>query len=463
MRRAGLSALALGFLAWPALAQYKSINPQVAKAVSEVSADRIAAILKKLESFGTRHLLSSQEDPARGIGAASQWILDQLKSYSGRLEVRFDQYPVKKIEGRNSRVPRDVNLYNIVAELPGTAHPEHRVVISAHYDTVANPNGTAAPGQPQTPADPSADAPGVNDDASGVACVMELARILSQYQFDKTLVFVAFSGEEEGLLGSTLHAAKAKAEGQKIEAVLNNDIIGSEASGSGRAANRRVSVFSADPNDSPARTLARYVREIGERYVPSMRVETIFREDRVGRGGDHTPFALEGFAAVRFSSPEEDYAHEHSPHDIFEFVSVPYVARVAQVNAAVAASLALAPPAPAVTEEVIRDEQRTTQLLLTRGESRYDARLKWKESPASDLLGYVVMMRPTTAPFWEREIYAGNVTELLLHDVSIDDTVFGVKAIDKDGNESLVSPYVPATRQRRAVQLVEVGDPEGDN
>jgi Zn-dependent M28 family amino/carboxypeptidase len=291
---------------------------------------------------------------------------------------------------------------------------------------------------------------------------MELARIMSQYEFDKTLVFITFSGEEEGLLGSTLYAAKAKANDHKIEAVLNNDIIGSDVSGSGRTENRRLSVFSTDPIDSPARTLARYVREIGERYVPSMRVDAVFREDRVGRGGDHTPFALEGFAAVRLSSPQEDYSHQHTAMDLFQFTSVPYITRVTSLNGAVAASLALAPAPPVVTEPIVRDGQKTNSLLLTRGDSRYDARLRWKPSePApADLLGYAVVMRATTAPFWEREIFVGNVTEYLMHDVSIDEYVIGVKAIDKDGNESLVSPYVANPRARRAVQLVESGDPE---
>jgi len=458
-----LGALALA-LAWPAAAQYKTVNPQVAKIASEVSEERITAILKKLEGFGTRNLSSSQDDLVRGVGAARQWIYEQFRSYSNRLEVSYDQYRVKKIEGRNTRVPNDVDLYNIVAVLPGKTHPEQRVIVSAHYDTISGANDTGG-NEPFVPRDPNADAPGVTDDGSGTACVMELARIMSQYEFDKTLVFITFSGEEEGLLGSTLYAAKAKANDQKIEAVLNNDIIGSDVSGSGRAENRRVNVFSADPIDSPARTLARYVREIGERYVPSMRVDPVFREDRVGRGGDHTPFALEGFAAVRISTPQEDYAHQHSATDLFKYTSVHYITRVTRVNGAVAASLALAPAPPIVTEQIIRDEQKVTSVLLTRGESRYDARLRWKPSePAvADLLGYAIVMRPTTAPFWEQEIFVGNVTEYLMHDVSIDDYVFGVKAVDKDGNESLVSPYVAVPRARRAVQLVETGDPEEIN
>jgi hypothetical protein len=302
--------------------------------------------------------------------------------------------------------------------------------------------------------DPNLDQPGVNDDGSGTACVMELARILSQYEFEKTLVFIAFAGEEEGLLGSTLYAEKARDQDQKIEAVLNNDIIGSETSGSGRIENRRVNVFSDDPPDSPSRQVARYVKEIAERYVPGMRVDPVFRADRLGRGGDHTPFAQEGFGAVRFSSPQENLANEHSLTDTFANTSVPYIARVTRVNAAVAASLAWAPKAPQTVETIELAGQKIPSPMLSRGKSRSDALVRWKqEDPEADLAGYVIVTRPTTAPYWEREIFVGNVSEYTLPDVSIDDVVFGVKAIDKDGNESLVSPYVQPPRQKRKVEV----------
>jgi Zn-dependent M28 family amino/carboxypeptidase len=399
----------------------------------------------------------SSDNPQSGVHAARRWIYDQFRSYSPRLEVSFDQYRVKKIEGANSRVPHDVDLYNIVAVLPGTVHPEQRILITAHYDTIVLAGQTgAAVNNGETPAapDPDTPSPGVTDDGSGTACVMELARVMSQYQFDKTLVFITFSGEEEGLLGSTLYAARAKKEGQKIEAVLNNDIIGSDQSGSGRTENRRVSLFSDDPIDSASRTVARYVRETAEKYVPGMRVDLMFRVDRIGRGGDHTPFHLEGFGAVRFSSPQENFSHEHTATDTFDHTSPGYITRVTQINGAAAASLAWAPKSPVTSEEVERNGQKTTSLFLTRGESRYDARLRWKnETPEADLAGYSVVMRSTTAPLWEREIFVGQRNEYVLPDVSIDEWVFGVKAIDKEGNESLVSPYVPAPRTKRVVQV----------
>jgi hypothetical protein len=447
-------------------AQYKTPNPQVEKIVSEVSDKNIAEILKKLESFGSRHILSTQDNPTRGVGAARKWIYEQFQSYSPKLEVSFDQYRLKKIEGRASRVPRDVDLYNVVAVLPGTTNKEQRIIISGHYDSIVlgRPTGgaPAAPGDapaggttggPPTARDPDLDAPGVTDDGSGTACVMELARVLSHYEFEKTLVFVTFAGEEEGLLGSSLYAEKAHAANQKIEAVLNNDIIGSDISGSGRMDNRRVSVFSEDPDDSPSRELARYIKDIGERYLPAMRVDPVFRADRFGRGGDHTGFNLEGFSAVRLSSPEENFANQHSVTDTFANTSVPYITLVTKVNGAAAASLAWAPKAPITSEVTERNGQKVTTLFLTRGKSRYDAALKWKqENPEADLAGYVVMYRSTTSPYWEHEIFVGKVTEYTLPDVSIDDLVFGVKAIDKDGNESLVSPYVQAPRAKRKIE-----------
>ena len=187
----------------------------------------------------------------------------------------------------------------MVAVLPGTINPERRILISAHYDSV-NRTGTppGPPGPPPPVLDSNIDAPGVTDDGSGVACVMELARVMSHYEFEKTIVFLLFAGEEDGLVGSRLYAAKAKSLHQKIEAVLNNDIIGSEVGGNGRAENHRVNVYSEDPSASPSRAIARYVKEVGQRYLPSMTVDPVFRSDRFGRDGDHRPFNAEGFGAV---------------------------------------------------------------------------------------------------------------------------------------------------------------------
>ena len=217
-------------------------------------------------------------------------------------------------------------------------------------------------------------------------------------------------------------------------------------------------VFSADPADSLSRQVARYVKDMADRYFPAMRVEPVFRADRFGRGGDHTPFAEAGFAAVRFTTPSENYENQHTATDTFANASVPYTTRVAKVNAAAAASLALA-PRPPVVNTTVETGPRKGQLvtLLGRGKSRYDAQLKWKyPEPEADLAGFAVVVRSTLAPYWEREIYAGNVLEYTMPDVSIDNLVFGVKAIDKDGNESLVSAY---TLSQRAYPRPELRKP----
>src|SRR5579871_1347828 len=270
-------------------AQMKSINPAVQKIVDSVSQERITEILKKLESFQTRGIFSEQDNPTRGIGAARRWISDQFKSYSPRLQVSFDSYRVKKGKGR---IIQDVDLHNVVAVLPGKLNPERQFILSGHYDSLAlvtrSADGStavapdAATGSP-APFDLSMLAPfepGVTDDGSGTAAVMELARIMSQYEFEKTIVFVAFAGEEEGLVGSSLFARKARKENRIIDGVLNNDIIGSDVSGNGRFDNSTVSVYSEDPADSSSRQLARYVKDIAERYLPSVKIDLVFRADR---------------------------------------------------------------------------------------------------------------------------------------------------------------------------------------
>jgi len=404
--------------------------------VDSISEERIVTILKKMESFETRHTLSNPDHPTRGVGAARQWILEQFKSYSPRLEVSFDTYRVKK---QGQRIVRDFELRNVIALLPGTRQPERRILICAHYDSmviVRNAEGQIDWTQTEV------FAPGVTDNGSGMAAMMEVARVLSQYEFEKTLVFVAFAGEEQGLVGSTLYAQKAKQQNQVIEAVLNNDIIGSVVAGNGATENRTVRVFSEDPADSTSRQLARYIKRIGELYVPSMKVDMIFRSDRFGRGGDHTPFNQEGYAAVRFTAANENYANQHTATDTFANCSPSYTTLVAKINAAVAASLALAPK-----PRVVATERGAP--MLGRGPSGYAAQLRWRnESPEPDLAGYVVVVRSTTAPDWEREIFVGNVSEYLLEGVSIDALTFGVKAVDRDGHESLVSAYVNPPRQR---------------
>jgi Zn-dependent M28 family amino/carboxypeptidase len=360
------------------------------------------------------------------------------------------------VKKQGERIFRDLDLVNVVAVLPGTTQPEKRVIVSGHYDSI-DMIRTAA-GTPAAEGDPppldnekSADAlaPGASDDASGTAVVMELARVMSQYQFEKTIVFVAFAGEELGLVGSSLYAARAKQRNEQIEAVLNNDIVGNDVTGDGRGASGYVHVFSDEPADSLSRELARYVRECGQRYVPG------FRADRFSRGGDHTPFAASGFAAVRFTTPAENLGAQHTPNDTFDKTSPAYPAQVARVNGAALASLALAPSAPVVTRVATTGANKGRALPnLARGKSQYDAVLRWKdEKPAADLAGYAVVMRSTTAPFWDHQIFVGKVNEYTMTGLSIDDIVLGVKAIDTDGNESLVSAYVTPPYQVKPIEL----------
>ena len=452
MRQLTICAL---FSVCTAIAATKTVDPDVKKIVDAVSGDRIAAIEKKLESFGTRNVNTFDMAGERGIGAAGRWIYEEFKSYSPKLEVRFDKHRVKK----QGRVQRDIELVNIVAVLPGTQSKERQFVISGHYDSIVMPKG----GEDRPPTDDAMKltlakydqpAPGVTDDASGTAAVMELARVMSQHEFKKTVVFIAFAGEEVGLYGSSLYAQDARKENAIIDGVLNNDIIGSDVAGNGFIDNGRVRVFSEDPNDSPSRQIARYVREVGERYMPSMKVEMVFRADRFGRGGDHTSFNQQQYAAVRITTPNENYANQHTITDTSENTSIPYTTRVAKINAAALATLALSPKAP-VVDRVIEQGERKGQVtpMISRGKSGYDAVLKWKnDNPEPDLAGYAVMVRSTLAPDWEREIYVGNVDTFTLENTSIDDIVLGVKAVDKNGHESLVSAY---TMRPRAVRKIE--------
>ena len=460
MLRAGL---ALCILAWSAHAA--QLDPTIEKIVHDISQERIADTMKKLTSFQTRGNFTDPAQQNRGIGAARRWISDQFHSYDPRLEVSFDPH---KVEKQGTRILRDVEVVNVVAVLPGTTQPEKQIIVSGHYDSLDivrkpdapefGPEGSEPPPDEVIDFEKSveAPAPGASDDASGTAVVLELARVMSRYKFEKTIVFVAFAGEEIGLIGSSLYAAKAQKQNDRIEAVLNNDIVGNDVSGDGRSENRLVRVFSDEPADSLSRELARYVRDAAGSYVPSFKADLVFRSDRFSRGGDHTPFAADGFAAVRFTTPAENLGVQHTADDTLDKTSPAYTANVARVNAATLASLALAPPPPDVERELLTGANKGRKVPnLTRGKSKYDAVLRWKDpNPVVDLAGYAVVMRSTTAPFWEHEIFVGKVTEYTLPGLSIDDVVLGVKAIDKEGHESLVSPYVDLPFVRRPIALV---------
>jgi len=423
------------------------LDPRLVKLVASISEERLGAILKKLESFETRNTLSSVDLPARGIGAARQWIFDEMKSYSPRLQVSFESHRVPK----QGRITREVDLRNVMAVLPGRT--PRRIYVSGHYDTVARPGGQSASNAAGAPRDPDAalpppanpgapldnPAPGVNDDGSGTALTIELARVFSQsgIDFDATLVFMCHAGEEQGLIGARLHAQQAADHRTLIEAVLNNDIVGNDRGGNGILDGATIRVYAEGPEDSPSRALARFVQRWGGRYVPSHKVRPMARPDRFSRGGDHSAYNQLGFTAVGFRESRENFTRQHDVRDTFEGISLPYLAQNARVNAAAAATLALAPPPPIVVNE-------RGQPLITRAPSGYDANLRWAASPGA--AAYRIFWREAWGPDWQHDLLVGNVTSAVLPNMPIDDYVFGVAAVDAAGHESFVSAYVAPQR-----------------
>ncbi|MCU1384054.1 MAG: Bacterial leucyl aminopeptidase precursor [Acidobacteria bacterium] len=437
-------------------AQDSDLDPQITKLVATISDERLGVILKKLESFETRSTLSSTTSTTRGIGAARQWILDEMKSYSPRLQVSFDTYQVVP----QGRITRDVELRNVMAILPGRS--PRRIYVSGHYDTLARPGGqgssnagAAAPAadpdaRPAPAADPNAPldnlAPGVNDDGSGTALTIELARVFSQsgIDFDATLVFMCHVGEEQGLVGARLHAQKAVAQKIPIEAVLNNDIVGNDRGGNGIIDGATIRVYAEGPEDSPSRELARFVQRWGARYVPSHKIRPMARPDRFGRGGDHSAYNALGFTAVGFRESRENFTRQHDVRDTYEGISLPYLAQNARVNAAAAATLALAPPPPGVLGE-------RNQPMITRAPSGYDANLTWTATAGA--AAYRIFWREAWGNDWQQDVRVGNITSIILPNMQIDDYVFGVAAIDAGGHESFVTAYVTPPRTSSDIKI----------
>ncbi|HEV8095511.1 MAG TPA: M28 family metallopeptidase [Burkholderiales bacterium] len=427
-------------------------NPLIRKITAEISAGRIEARIRMLVAFGTRNSLSDPASETRGIGAARRWIKAELEQCSresgGRLQVAFDEHLVEQ----GPRIPKPTQIVNVVATLPGTQAEsrDRHYVVSGHYDSM-----------PSSPIDPEKDAPGANDDASGTAVSMELACVMSRYQFDATLVFMMVAGEEQGLLGSYGWAKGARAKGLEVAGMITNDIVGNTRSVDGRIERGRVRLFAegvpplktlpdevlialrtGGENDLPTRSLARYVKEVAERHVPQLKVDVIYRRDRYLRGGDHIPFLEAGYPAIRFTEVFEDFRHQHQDvrvekgvqyGDLPEFVDFGYVADVARVNAAALASLALGPSAP-------KDVEVMTLFL------EHNTTLRWKPNPEPDVAGYRILWRETTAPFWQHAYDAGNATHHTLVDVSKDNFLFGVQAYDRDGNLSVTTYPRPFRR-----------------
>ena len=456
MARFSFALVAVAFAALPAAAMAQTSaapeHPLLHQVAGQVNPERMRADITALVGFGTRHTMSDTVSDTRGIGAARRWTARQFEAISrdcgGCLEIVT---PSDIATG--ARVPTPTEVVDVVAIQRGTGDPNRVIIISGHIDSRVTDvmNFTD-------------DAPGANDDASGVAAVLEAARVLSGQRFEATLVYAVLSGEEQGLLGGKILGDYAQAQGWRVEANLNNDIVGNSEGQSGVRDTTRVRVFSEGTKtveteaqeerrrynggelDSSSRNLARFVDGIADRYLTNFDVEMIYRTDRYGRGGDQVEMLRHGFPAVRISEGAENYDRQHQDlrvedgvhyGDTIEGVDFAYLGQVARLNIATMAALANAPASPlGVTIE---------------GAVKPDTTVKWQAVPGA--AGYRVWWRSTTAPQWTHSRWAGNVTELVLPGVVIDDFFFGVSAVSADGYES------PVVFPGPAGSFVSVGDP----
>jgi Predicted aminopeptidases len=419
-------------------------DPAIEKMVSEVNADSLRSYVLQLVSFGTRNTLSTQTDAKRGIGAARKWVLQKFNEFAkgsgGRLTAIIDTTTLEP----SRRVDKPTLLGNVVATLKGADPNDDRIfIISGHLDNMRS-----------NVMDREGDAPGANDDASGVAAVLECARIMSRHAFPATVVFVAVSGEEQGLLGATFMAEKANKENRNIEAVLNNDIVGSNnTSQTNIINNTKVRVFSEGlpayeldknaaairnlglENDGKARQLARYVKEIGERYVHNLEVVLIYRNDRFLRGGDHLPYVQRGYAAVRITEMNENFYHQHQDvrvengiqyGDLPGFMDFEYLRKNTAMNLCNLANLAKSSGMPQEVQVEVKQLTNYTNL-------------NWKAPKYGKPKGYYVLLRETHWPFWQKKIFTTATSMQLPY--SKDNYFFAVQSVSADGNESL--PVVP--------------------
>jgi len=416
------------------------VDPRIYDIIAAASPERVEADVRALAGFGTRNTFSDTLSDTRGIGAARRWIKAEFDKISadcgGCLEVFFQSSVVPA----SRRIPQETGIVNVVAIQRGTVYPNRYLIMSGDIDSRASRGNDA-----------ETDAPGANDNATGMAGAMEAARLLTQYSFSTSIVYVGLSGEEQGLLGGRSLAEKILEDGWDVAAVLNNDMIGNTDGIDGIKDNTTFRVFSepvpatdelADYQrrrtrggevDGPSRQIARYVDRIADLYFPNLDAKMIYRLDRFGRGGHHRPFNDVGFPGVRIMETHENYDRQHQDirveggieyGDVVEWVDFDYTAKMTALNAAVLASMAWAPPAPANVR--------------IGGSNRPSAVLSWEVSDDPDIAGYKVYWRDTTAPQWEHFRWAGMVDSYTLENVIIDNYLFGVAAVGKDGNESTV-------------------------
>lgn len=453
LRVFGAAVVALGMAltapVGPAAAQETSgaaappdVDLRIYDIIDAVSPERIEADIRTLAGFGTRNTFSDTLSDTRGIGAARRWIKSEMDAISEACGGCMEVFYQERLFGPEDspRLPEPVNVVNVVAVIRGTVYPDRYVIMSGDIDS-RNSSGS----------DPEGDAPGANDNASGMAGVIEAARVLSRYSFPTSVVLVGLSGEEQGLWGGRHMAQVAKDEGWDIVGVLNNDMIGNIEGIDGVIDNSTFRVFSepyprtateqelrsyrtfGGEVDGPSRQLARYVARTTDTYFTNLTAKMIYRLDRFGRGGHHRPFNDQGFAGVRIMETHENYNRQHQNlrtengiayGDVVEGVNFEYAARLTAVNAAVLASLAWAPPQP--------------ENVLIGGAVRPSTTLRWDPVEAPDLAGYKVYWRETTAPQWEHARFVGDVTEYTLEGMVIDNYLYGVAAVGRNGDESVV-------------------------
>src|SRR5579862_8900373 len=415
--------------------------------LEEVDPARIQATILRLVQFGTRHTASSQTDPVRGIGAATAWVYEQMQAIaatsSGRMTVQKQTFtqPV------SSNIPVPTTIINVIATLQGTASPERFYVITGHLDSRVTDvtNFTS-------------DAPGADDDASGVAVVLELARLFATHQFPGTLVFATVAGEEQGLYSSSFMAQQMKAAGDDVQGMFSNDIVGASQAFDGTRPDpftvrlfvetiptavtaNQIALMQATggENDGVTHQLARFVTSVAPFELTGMNIRVIWRRDRYLRASDHVSFQGQGYPAARFTEPRENFDHEHQNTqvvggvqlgDLIQYVDFDYVARVTGVNAAALWALASSPSTPKGVEI------HTTPPGTFSGTNL--SSLQWNANPETNLTGYEVVMRETTDSDWTQVIPVGNVTSVTLN-ISKDNVQFGVRAVDQDGNRSPVA------------------------
>jgi hypothetical protein len=427
-------------LAAPLLLAAAPVPPH--RIADNVQAQSLRVMIERLVSFGTRHTLSSQTDPKRGIGASLRWTESEFRRYSracgGCLQIAT---PSDVVTGR--RVPTPTKVTNVFAIQRGTTTPNRVVIISGHIDSRVTDVMDAAK-----------DAPGANDDGSGTAAVIEAARVLSRHRFPATIVYAVLSGEEQGLLGGKIMADYAKAQGWEVIANLNNDIIGNSCGSDGHCDAAHVRVFSEGPrwqgredlaarqrslggeNDSPSRNVSRWLDDFADDLSLGLDVRQIWRNDRFGRGGDHTEMLNAGYPAIRFTVAVENYNHQHQDlrvengvefGDTIDKMDFDYLTKVVKLNVAALAALARTPPVPAPAVE---------------GAVSTDTSLRWE--PVRAASAFIVRWRPTDAANWTDSVrLPGNATGHVLKGVRVDDFVFGVSSVSEDGYESPVASAVP--------------------